>query len=79
MRKVELMDAFAWACGSCGKMNYVHAVADYISEEQFNEEFNACTPEGTGAFIERPPTLVVCPLCKESFQTTLEEMEELDE
>ena len=78
MKKVILQDAFAWICESCGKMNYSHPVADRMSEEDLNEVLNVCSPDGDGAYVERPPTIVACSLCRESFETEMEYLEELD-
>jgi transcription elongation factor Elf1 len=76
MRKVLLQNAFAWVCDSCGKMNYIHATQDYLTEEQFIKLFEQGTPGGEGAYIDTAPSIVVCPLCKESFETELEELTE---
>jgi hypothetical protein len=69
MRVAELFEVFAWICDSCGTMNYVHPVIKVISEEQLNNEYNARSEDGGGAIVETHPSIVVCPLCKESFQT----------
>ncbi len=78
MRNVRLTDAFSWICESCGVMNFNHPVCDHLTEKEFNELFNAHSQDGNGAYIERPPTIVVCPLCRESFETELEHLEELE-
>lgn len=79
MRSVVLTGAFAWICDSCGVMNYCHTVEQLFSEEDFVNTFGYGTPGGAGAYVEKPPSIVVCPLCKESFETELEEIEELED
>lgn len=67
MRIAQLLEAYAWICDSCGIMNYVHPVLRHMTEQQLNEEYSASTEGGDGAYVEVPPSIVVCPHCKESF------------
>jgi hypothetical protein len=79
MRKAMLTDAFAWVCDSCGHMNYSHTVEQFYTEEEFFSRFKTHTPDGEGAYVAKPPSIVVCPLCRESFETELQTIEEFEE
>jgi rubrerythrin len=71
LRVAQLLDAYAWVCDSCGIMNYVHPVIRHVTEEQLQEQFDTTTDEGIGAYVESPPSIVVCPHCKECFESVL--------
>ena len=76
MRKAILGHAYYWICESCGAMNHVHPVIETLSEEQraaFAEFLEIDANEPVEAL--RHPSIVVCPLCKESFETELEELD----
>lgn len=78
MRSVVLTEAFAWVCNSCGAINYSHCVEQFLSEEEFELEFGSNSPGGQGVYLTKPPSIVVCNLCKESFETELEGIEEFE-
>lgn len=74
MRKAQLIPTFSWICESCGAMNHCHHVITRLTEAEeqaLREEY------GIGQFEEgeftQAPSIVVCPHCKESFETELED------
>jgi hypothetical protein len=70
IESVELLDAFMWICGGCGKKNFVQAVTVEMSEEDKKEIFSLEPWEETppGDFLSMPE-IVACDRCKKRYAT----------
>jgi hypothetical protein len=74
MRKAILTESFAWVCESCGAMNHVHAILLPLTPEQLQEIMESIEIDDDAEISAiTHPSIVVCPLCKESFETVLED------
>lgn len=73
MRKAILNQSFSWVCESCGAQHHVHPVVHTATKEELAAIMEAMQIEDAKEIeLYRHPSIVVCPLCKESFETELE-------
>lgn len=80
MRKAILNQSFSWICESCGAQHFVHPVVHNATKEEKAAIMELMQIEGAEDIeLYRHPSIVVCPLCRESFETELDQEEMFDD